>query len=54
MTKTVQFYYQLENFYQNHRLYLKSVVLAQLIGSDLSASDLTNCDNAKYVREIGI
>ena len=54
MTKNVQLYYELENFYQNHRIYLKSVVLNQLMGSDLSSGSLDDCSPAKWITDIGI
>ena len=39
-------YYQLENFYQNHRRYVKSRSNAQLLGENLAIGDssLTDCD----------
>lgn len=37
-------YYQLDNFYQNHRRYVKSRSFNQLKGSYLTASQLTDCD----------
>lgn len=46
-------YYGLNNFYQNHRRYLNSRDTSQLKGEVLSASDLSDCDPAKYMRDIG-
>ena len=40
----VFFYYELSNFYQNHRRYVKSRENAQLAGSYLELKDLNNCD----------
>ena len=39
-------YYQLENFYQNHRRYVKSRSNAQLLGENLAIGDssLQDCD----------
>ena len=37
-------YYQLENFYQNHRRYVKSRSNEQLLGNDLPVADLADCD----------
>ena len=37
-------YYQLENFYQNHRRYVKSRSNSQLLGEDLPEADLKDCD----------
>ena len=37
-------YYQLENFYQNHRRYVKSRSNSQLLGEDLPVADLKDCD----------
>ena len=36
-------YYRLSNFYQNHRLYVKSIVPGQLQGEALSFSQLSDC-----------
>ena len=40
----VYVYYQLDNFYQNHRRYVKSRSFAQLQGTYLTADKLTDCD----------
>jgi virulence-associated protein VapD len=40
----VYVYYQLDNFYQNHRRYVKSRSFAQLQGSYLTPDKLTDCD----------
>jgi len=37
-------YYQLENFYQNHRRYVKSRSNEQLLGNNLAVDDLEACD----------
>jgi hypothetical protein len=42
MTAPVYFYYQLDNFYQNHRRYVKSRDFSQLKGT--WPDDLSNCD----------
>jgi len=39
----VYVYYQLDNFYQNHRRYVKSRSNQQLMGNELSLDDLTDC-----------
>eukprot|EP00742_Colponemidia_sp_Colp-10_P006224 GILJ01006668.1.p1 GENE.GILJ01006668.1~~GILJ01006668.1.p1 ORF type:complete len:372 (+),score=44.51 GILJ01006668.1:67-1182(+) len=45
MKAPVYFYYQVENFYQNHRRYMKSRSDAQLAGGNVnSASDIADCD----------
>lgn len=44
MEGTVYVYYQLDNFYQNHRRYVKSVSYTQLGGSTPSVSELDDCD----------
>ncbi len=40
----VYVYYQLDNFYQNHRRYVKSRSFAQLQGTYLTTDKLTDCD----------
>lgn len=40
----VYVYYQLDNFYQNHRRYVKSRSFEQLKGKYLDVSKLTDCD----------
>lgn len=45
----VYVYYQLENFYQNHRRYVKSRDYQQLAGQSRSVSDVsTSCDPVVY------
>ncbi len=39
-------YYELENFYQNHRLYVSSLTYAQLAGEQLSGAALVTCGSA--------
>ena len=51
----VMFYYQLDNFYQDHRRYIKSKSVNQLAGQVLSASDISSdCDPIIYVSDLGI
>ena len=47
MDGPVYVYYQLDNFYQNHRTYVKSVNYDQLGGDVLSVGDLDDCDPVK-------
>lgn len=47
MKAPVYLYYQLDNFYQNHRRYVKSRSDAQLMGEQLTESELTDCDPLK-------
>lgn len=42
MTQPIYVYYELENFYQNHRRYVKSVSAGQLDGGFTAAT--TDCD----------
>jgi len=54
ITSTVYIYYQLENFYQNHRRYIKSRDNDQLLGSVLSVSDIsTTCDPIIHNSDLG-
>lgn len=51
----VMVYYQLENFYQDHRRYIKSKSLNQLKGQNLTISEITNeCDPIITVRDLGL
>jgi len=54
MTKPVYVYYRLENFYQNHRRYVKSRNDQQLHGDVVSSfSALADCDPRKSVGDSG-
>lgn len=44
MKAPVYLYYQLDNFYQNHRRYVKSRSDSQLMGEVLPASSLSDCE----------
>jgi hypothetical protein len=44
MEPPVYVYYQLDNFYQNHRRYVKSRSDKQLRGEEVTAADLSDCD----------
>lgn len=46
-------YYQLDNFYQNHRRYVKSRSNDQLMGNDLSLEELDDCDPIKSNKDLG-
>lgn len=54
MTAPIFVYYELKNYYQNHRNYVKSKDYSQLRGKDgLKASDLSKCNNGGlYGRDI--
>lgn len=46
-------YYQLDNFYQNHRRYVKSRSFSQLKGEGLSVSDISSdCDPIKTMGDL--
>ena len=47
ITAPVYVYYQLDNFYQNHRRYVKSRSNAQLMGEWQDVGDLDDCDPIK-------
>lgn len=49
----VYVYYQLDNFYQNHRRYVKSRSFNQLKGDYLPVSSLSDCDPIKKNSDLG-
>ena len=49
----VYVYYQLDNFYQNHRRYVKSRSNEQLMGNNLSVDALDDCDPIKTNKDLG-
>ena len=53
MEPPIFFYYELDNFYQNHRRYVKSRSDTQLEGSYLNASSLTTCSPIVYNKDLG-
>lgn len=55
MTAPIFVFYELHNFYQNHRRYIKSKSSTQLAGTEISSSDaLTACDPVYLMKHIGI
>ena len=55
MAAPVFLFYEIENFYQNHRRYVRSKSLKQLAGEDLSDDDLTkNCDPITHIKDLKI
>jgi hypothetical protein len=54
MKGPVFFYYELDNFYQNHRRYVKSRDVDQLKGTIKSGSELSDCEPVIYMRDLGI
>ncbi|EKU22651.1 transmembrane protein 30a, partial [Nannochloropsis gaditana CCMP526] len=49
MKAPIYVYYQLDNFYQNHRRYVKSRSDAQLMGNILSEAELSDCDPLRTI-----
>lgn len=49
----VYVYYQLDNFYQNHRRYVKSRSFQQLQGTYLTTDKLADCDPIIKNRDLG-
>ena len=47
-------YYELDNFYQNHRRYVKSRYNYQLAGTYYEADDLSSCSPVVTVADLGI
>lgn len=48
----VHVYYQLDNFYQNHRRYILTIPTNQLRGEDLAAKDLSDCKPIIYNKDV--
>lgn len=48
----IYLYYQLDNFYQNHRRYVKSRDNSQLAGSYLTVDKLSDCDPIVKIRDL--
>jgi hypothetical protein len=56
MTSPIMVYYQLNNFYQNHRRYVKSKSNSQLIGNIYSKEELqkaSDCDPIYTMKDLG-
>lgn len=54
MKAPVYVYYELSNFYQNHRKYVKSLSFSQLRGEMVSADELyEDCKPLDKVTEVG-
>ena len=49
MAAPVHVYYRLDDYYQNHKKYVQSVVYAQLHGKNVSRSSLGDCDTMQTV-----
>lgn len=45
-------YYELTNFYQNHRRYVKSKSVNQLQGDNVAYSDVSDCDPIIYYSDL--
>lgn len=55
MDAPIFFYYQLNNYYQNHRRYVKSKSADQLAGNELSVSELnTDCDPIVTMKDLAM
>mmetsp|Transcript_35451 Transcript_35451/g.35114 ORF Transcript_35451/g.35114 Transcript_35451/m.35114 type:complete len:190 (+) Transcript_35451:267-836(+) len=53
MKQPVMVYYQLDNFFQNHRRYVKSVDYDQLSGENKGVGSLDACDPIKTNSDLG-
>ena len=53
MEKPVYLYYQLDNFYQNHRRYVKSRDAGQLKGESKTVDELDDCYPIKQNKDLG-
>jgi hypothetical protein len=54
MEGDVYVYYQLKNFYQNHRTYVKSRSDKQLLGTELEKDEMDDCLPRKYAKLNGV
>ena len=53
MDPPIFLFYEIDNFYQNHRRYVRSKSLKQLSGEDLTEDELTkNCDPITHVKDL--
>ena len=52
LSNPVYFYYELDNFYQNHRTYLNSKDLPQLKGEIRTVDQLSSCDPVVTVGDL--
>ena len=53
MEAPVMVYYQLDNFFQNHRRYVKSVNFDQLSGENLGTGSLSSCEPIVTNEDLG-
>ena len=53
MSQPIHVYYELENFYQNHRRFVKSTSSSQLAGSVLSVDKLSSWDPIRTIKDLG-
>ena len=53
MYAPIYVYYAIDNFYQNHRRYVKSRSNEQMMGNNLGVNDLDDCDPIKTNRDLG-
>ena len=53
MAAPIYVYYAIDNFYQNHRRFVKSRSNEQLMGNNLSVADLDDCDPVKTNKDLG-
>lgn len=51
--KPIFVYYEISDFYQNNRIYAKSIVSKQLRGNKISSSEADSCATAKYNKDFG-
>jgi len=54
ITGPVYIYYEIDNFYQNHRRYILTIPTYQLRGEDLEADDLSDCDPIIYNQDLPV
>lgn len=54
MIAPIYLYYELRNFYQNYRLYVRSRSYAQLRGEEVTSAELAKCSPIEKVNDLNL